>query len=57
MAWFLATVPTLRFDYRTHDSDSGFADSQEIITLEVDALFVGYHERQTIQMSHFARAP
>ncbi len=55
VAWFLATVPTLRFEYRTHESDAGFADSQETITLEVDALFVGYHERQTIQMSHFVR--
>jgi hypothetical protein len=57
VAWFLATVPTLRFEYRTQDSESGFAASQERITLEVDALFVGYHERQTIQMSHFVRAP
>lgn len=53
VAWFLASVPTLRFDYRTRDGGSGFADSQERITLEVDALFVGYHERQVIRMSHF----
>jgi hypothetical protein len=53
VAWFLATVPTLRFEYRTHDSKSGFADSQERITLEVRALFVGYHERQIIRMSRF----
>jgi len=56
VAWFLAKVPTLRFDYRTHDSAAGFADSQERITLEVSALFVGYHERQVIRMLRFRAA-
>jgi len=55
VAWFLAKVPTLRFEYRMHDSESGFANSQERITLEVRALFVGYHERQVIRMSGFRR--
>jgi hypothetical protein len=53
VAWFFAKVPTLRFEYRAHDSASGFADSQERITLEVRAPFVGYHERQVIRMSRF----
>ena len=57
VAWFLAHVPTLTFDYRTRDSDSGFADAQERITLEVDAPFVGYHERQVIRMSNFRARP
>jgi len=56
VAWFLAKVLTLRFEYRTHDSKSGFADSQERITLEVSAPFVGYHERQVIRMSNFRHA-
>jgi hypothetical protein len=56
VAWFFAKVPTLRFEYRTHDSASGFADSQERITLDVRAPFVGYHERQVIRMTRFRHA-
>ncbi len=58
VAWFLARIPTLDFYYSTPDTDAGFAPSQVRITLEVDALFVGFHERQTIDMTNFRpRAP
>jgi hypothetical protein len=53
VAWFFARVPVLRFEYRTRDSVSGFAPAREKITLEVDAPFVGYHERQIIDMTGF----
>jgi len=53
VAWFLASIPTLDFHYSTQDSESGFGSSQVRITLQVDALFVGFHERQTIDMTHF----
>ena len=53
VAWFLARIPTLDFHYSTQDSDAGFTPSQVGITLEVDALFVGFHERQTIDMMNF----
>ncbi len=57
VAWFLARIPTLDFHYGTQDTDAGFAPSQVGITLEVDALFVGFHERQTIDMMNFRPRP
>jgi hypothetical protein len=57
IAWFLARIPTLDFHYRTQDADAGFAPSQVQITLKVEALFVGYHERQTIDMTNFRPRP
>lgn len=53
VAWFLARIPTLDFHYSTQDTVVGFAASQVQITLQVDALFVGFHERQTIDMTNF----
>jgi hypothetical protein len=53
IAWFLARIPTLDFHYSTQDTDAGFAASQVQITLQVDAFFVGFHERQTIDMTNF----
>jgi hypothetical protein len=57
IAWFLARIPTLDFHYRTQDTDTGFAPSQVQITLKVEALFVGFHERQTIDMTNFRPRP
>jgi hypothetical protein len=57
VAWFLARIPTLDFHYSSQDTDTGFAPSQVGITLEVDALFVGFHERQTIDMMNFRPRP
>jgi hypothetical protein len=57
IAWFLARIPTLNFHYRTQDADAGFAPSQVQITLKVEALFVGFHERQTIDMTNFRPRP
>jgi hypothetical protein len=57
IAWFLAKIPTLDFHYSTQDTDVGFAPSQVRITLEVDAFFVGFHERQTIDMTNFRARP
>lgn len=53
VAWFLASVPKLNFHYSTSDTDVGFAASQVLITLQVNALFVGFHERQIIDMTNF----
>jgi hypothetical protein len=57
IAWFLARIPTLDFHYSTQDTDVGFAASQVQITLQVDAFFVGFHERQTIDMTNFRPRP
>lgn len=57
IAWFLARIPTLNFHYSTQDTDAGFAASQVRITLQVDAFFVGFHERQTIDMTGFRPRP
>jgi hypothetical protein len=57
IAWFLARIPTLDFHYSTQDSDVGFAPSHVQITLQVDAFFVGFHERQAIDMTNFRPRP
>ena len=57
IAWFLARIPTLDFDYSTSDIAVGFAASRVQITLQVNALFVGFHERQTIDMTNFLQRP
>jgi hypothetical protein len=57
IAWFLARVSALNFHYSTQDTDAGFAPSQVQITLQVDAIFVGFHERQTIAMTNFRSRP
>jgi len=53
IAWFLARIPTLDFHYSTSDTEVGFAASRVEITLQVNALFVGFHERQSIDMTNF----
>jgi hypothetical protein len=57
IAWFLARIPTLDFHYSTQDTTVGFAASQVQITLQVNAFFVGFHERQTIDMNNFRPRP
>ncbi len=57
IAWFLAQVPTLDFHYSTQDANADFSPSQVRITLKVDAFFVGFHERQTIDMANFRPRP
>jgi hypothetical protein len=57
IAWFLAKIPTLDFHYSAPDINTGFAPCQIQITLQVNALFVGFHERQTIEMMNFRPRP
>jgi hypothetical protein len=57
IAWFLASVPTLDFHYSTQDANADFSPSQVRITLKVNAPFVGFHERQTIDMANFRPRP
>ena len=54
VAWFLARIPMLDFQYHMpSDTPAGIAPCQVKITLEVKAFFVGYHVRQTIDMTNF----
>ena len=53
IAWFLATIPKLDFHYRLLDPTNSFSSSQVQITLQVRAPLVGFHERQTIDMTDF----
>ncbi len=53
VAWFFATIPKLDFHYSRLDQSKEFTPCQVQITLDVQAFFVGFHERQTIDMKDF----
>jgi hypothetical protein len=53
VAWFLATIPKLDFHYSRLDLSKPFTPCQVLITLQVHAFFVGFYERQDIEMKNF----
>lgn len=53
IAWFVAKIPQLDFHYSRLDQSKPFTPCQVQITLQVQALFVGFHERQSIEMTNF----
>jgi len=53
IAWFLATIPKLDFHYSRPDISKTFTPCQVRITLQVQALVVGFHQRQVVDMKNF----
>jgi len=53
VAWFLATIPKLDFHYTRPDISKDFTPCQVQINLQVRALFVGFHQRQVVDMKNF----
>ena len=53
IAWFLATIPKLDFHYSRLDLSKEFTPCQVQITLQVQALIVGFHQRQIVDMTNF----
>jgi hypothetical protein len=53
IAWFLASIPQLDFHYSRLDLSKEFTPCQVQITLQVQAMIVGFHQRQSIAMTNF----
>jgi hypothetical protein len=53
VAWFIAKISKLDFHYSRHDISKDFSPCQVLVTVQVHAPFVGFYERQTVDMKNF----
>ncbi len=53
VAWFFAKITKLDFDYELRSATSNFGPAWIQLAVEVDTPILNFHQRQTVDMTHF----